>query len=461
MQKIIVQNFGVITYAEIDIKNITILIGEQATGKSTIAQLVYFFKSLQRDITQDIYRDIENILLQQTSLLRSNIVYQTIIQSIKNKFRVYFGSTRYLSDNFDIKFYFSDTEENYIKLYKTNMKLQITFGTDFDINGLKGKITNLIDSFKTTNFIRQNAAIVLPQLETLLINYFEENGRSHFFESAYIPAGRNITTGYSDLFQDYFQKNYQLYEYKQNKEKETKSVIMELLNSFMTLVTEINSEIVANGGTLQKYIHINQHKFRNRPEIGDFMEKIESILKAKYLIERRNNAHKEYLELRNNTKIALNQTSSGQQEAIRILQDLFLITVNKKNTYRIIEEPEAHLFPTAQKNLVDLFAIATNISESKFFITTHSPYILSSFNNLLLAGQAAAVNAEQTTNAGYPSYLCLNTNQFSAYQMNEDGTVTSILENGLINVNGMDGVSFELGVKLDQLWDIANPQNEN
>ena len=460
MQKIIVQNFGAINYAEIDIKNITILIGEQATGKSTIAQLVYFFKSLQRDITQDIYRDLENILFQQTYIQRSNIVYQTIIQSIQNKFRVYFGSTRYLSDNFDVKFYFSDTAENHIHLYKNNT-LRITFGNNFDINGLKGKITNLIDSFKTINFIRQNAAIVLPQLETLLVNYFEENGRSHFFESAYIPAGRNITTGYSDLFQDYFQKNYQLYEYKQNKEKETKSVIMELLNSFMTLVTEINSEIVANGGTLQKYISISQHKFTNRPEIVDFMEKIGLILKAKYLIERRNNTYEEYLELPNHAKIALNQTSSGQQEAIRILQDLFLITANKKNTYRIIEEPEAHLFPTAQKNLVDLFAIATNISESKFFITTHSPYILSSFNNLLLAGQAAAVNTEQTTNAGYPSYLCLNTNQFSAYQMNEDGTITPILENGLINVNGMDGVSFELGVKLDQLWDIANPQNEN
>lgn len=460
MQKIIVQNFGAITYAEIDIKNITILIGEQATGKSTIAQLVYFFKSLQRDITQDIYRDVENILRQVTSFYRSNKIYEMIISSIQNKFRVYFGSTRYLSDNFDVKFYFSDTPENYIHLYKNNT-LQITFGNNFDINGLKGKITNLIDSFKTTNFIRQNAAIVLPQLETLLINYFEENGRSHFFESAYIPAGRNVTTGYSNLFQDYFQKNYQLYEYKQNKEKETKSVIMELLNNFMTLVTEINSEIFANGRTLQRYISNNQHKFRNRPEIVDFMEKIGAILKAKYLIERRNNVYEEYLELRNNTKIALNQTSSGQQEAIRILQDLFLITVNKKNTYRIIEEPEAHLFPTAQKNLVDLFAITTNISKSKFFITTHSPYILSSFNNLLLAGQAVAVNAEQTTNAGYPSYLCLNTNQFSAYQMNEDGTITPILENGLINVNGMDGVSFELGVKLDELWDIANPQNEN
>lgn len=45
--------------------------------------------------------------------------------------------------------------------------------------------------------------------------------------------------------------------------------------------------------------------------------------------------------------------------------------------------------------------------------------------------------------------------------MNEHGTITPILENGLINVKWATGIRFELGVKLDQLWDIANPQNEN
>ena len=49
MQKIIIKNFRQISYAEIEIKDFLFLIGEQASGKSTIAKLIYFFKSLKQD----------------------------------------------------------------------------------------------------------------------------------------------------------------------------------------------------------------------------------------------------------------------------------------------------------------------------------------------------------------------------------------------------------------------------
>jgi len=50
MQKIVIKNFGAIPDAEIEIKNILILIGEQASGKSTIAKLIYFFKSIRDEL---------------------------------------------------------------------------------------------------------------------------------------------------------------------------------------------------------------------------------------------------------------------------------------------------------------------------------------------------------------------------------------------------------------------------
>ena len=46
MQKIVIKNFGPIEDAEIDIKKILVLIGEQASGKSTIAKLIYFLNYL-------------------------------------------------------------------------------------------------------------------------------------------------------------------------------------------------------------------------------------------------------------------------------------------------------------------------------------------------------------------------------------------------------------------------------
>ena len=49
MQKIIIKNFGAIKEAEIDIPKTLVLIGEQASGKSTIAKLIYFFQTLKED----------------------------------------------------------------------------------------------------------------------------------------------------------------------------------------------------------------------------------------------------------------------------------------------------------------------------------------------------------------------------------------------------------------------------
>ena len=48
----------------------------------------------------------------------------------------------------------------------------------------------------------------------------------------------------------------------------------------------------------------------------------------------------------------------------------------------MVEEPEAYLFPVAQKQIID------------FAITTHSPYILSSLNNLLYAYNLGADKSE-------------------------------------------------------------------
>ena len=59
-----------------------------------------------------------------------------------------------------------------------------------------------------------------------------------------------------------------------------------------------------------------------------------------------------------------------------------------------MEEPESSVFPKTQYDLMRLFAWLS--SEPRlgfpFAITTHSPYILSSFNNLIYAGQLGQDN---------------------------------------------------------------------
>jgi predicted ATPase len=49
MQFLTVKNFGPIKDAHLQVNAFTVLIGEHASGKSTLAKLVYFFKSLKKD----------------------------------------------------------------------------------------------------------------------------------------------------------------------------------------------------------------------------------------------------------------------------------------------------------------------------------------------------------------------------------------------------------------------------
>ncbi|WP_375558843.1 AAA family ATPase [Bernardetia sp. OM2101] len=54
MEKLIVKNFKAIEYAEIEVNDLTFFIGQQASGKSTLAKLIYFFKTLGKYLTDEI-----------------------------------------------------------------------------------------------------------------------------------------------------------------------------------------------------------------------------------------------------------------------------------------------------------------------------------------------------------------------------------------------------------------------
>lgn len=80
----------------------------------------------------------------------------------------------------------------------------------------------------------------------------------------------------------------------------------------------------------------------------------------------------------------INFSSSGQQESVWILNLLFYYLVQQKQILFIIEEPESHLFPESQKYITELIALVKNCGHS-VVLTTHSPYVLGTLNNLLYA----------------------------------------------------------------------------
>jgi predicted ATPase len=142
------------------------------------------------------------------------------------------------------------------------------------------------------------------------------------------------------------------------------------------------------------------------------------------------------------------KSSSGQQEIVYVLlllSRLFYFRYgNTKQQYIFIEEPEAHLFPCEQKLVLELICKRFNESFElnfelkhqpiKFFITTHSPYVLNTINNALIKGNIIKKfsgnekYAEQILNDEETKEIpSLNYEKVSAIFINDKGGCDDIL----------------------------------
>ena len=121
-----------------------------------------------------------------------------------------------------------------------------------------------------------------------------------------------------------------------------------------------------------------------------------------------------------------------------------------------IEEPEAHIFPKKQYEIVQYFAEIVNDESLSpaISITTHSPYILSAFNNLIEAGQVAKAKPELIVNVAklIPEQFWIKEEDFKAYAI-EGGVLKSIVakDTGLVSANYLDQVSETIGMEFDAL----------
>lgn len=120
----------------------------------------------------------------------------------------------------------------------------------------------------------------------------------------------------------------------------------------------------------------------------------------------------------------------------------------------MIEEPEAHLFPEAQKEISGLIALMSNMKRSQVIITTHSPYILASINNLILAHKVGKTNRKEV-NRKIDKHLWLDGSKvFAAFV--EKGEVKDIMDSELeiVQQEHIDTASSLINEEFDFLFQL-------
>lgn len=433
MTQIEIHNFGPIKDAKIDIKPMLVLIGPQASGKSTVAKLIYFFETLPEELFAEYSQSEETHINIEPYL--ANI--------IKNKFLKTFG----LKKKFKIVYTFFGN--NFVQISETRGNLTIKFSDSFFEERKHGTILTTY-KINLLNINQKDLTSVLEQQKILNKIYQETKkifGNKHE-DSLFVIAGRNATVGFSHSFEDAFKQN--LFQRNLLNGQTSDEILM---LSFMKCVSQMKDVFIKYNGFEGILSTINNNI---KPFLESANKLIYNILHGKYLI----NNNGEFI-VQDNVAVPLNEASSGQQEAIRILQDAFLGIYQGNNLFRIVEEPEAHLFPEAQKATIELLTLAlNNKNDNNLIITTHSPYTLTVINNLIYAAKVGKDKPEKVKEI-VPEALWLPTERVAAYFL-KDGAAASIIDDelGEIDPKLIDLVSREINKKYGQITDIEYEEQE-
>jgi len=320
-RKLIIRNFGAIKSANIRLKDYNIFIGEQGSGKSTIAKLITIFEGYTISRISDF----------QQSLLS-------------------------LFEEYNIASYFNE-----------NTYIQFTWesGTIY---------------YESSKF-----AYEVPASEREISSA----------ANLYIPAERFFVSTFS--------------------------------RSLATLV--LNKAPIPN--TLLNFASIYEKAKKKYPDynisIFDMLFQTDKSNETLYLKE-------------SNKTIPFKDASSGIQSVIPLLMVLDYAIEEKEYNRFVIEEPELNLFPRTQVKLLQQIIRKC----PKVTLTTHSPYLLSAFNNLIEANNVLINNPSKAEEVYklVPEECILTFENVGAYKI-EDGKVLSILdeEYRLIVADQIDSVA--------------------
>jgi AAA15 family ATPase/GTPase len=227
--------------------------------------------------------------------------------------------------------------------------------------------------------------------------------------------------------------------------------------SFFAALSQSIFSLITNDIALPKSLTELGSKF----EIArrDTRELLIDFLDVTYKFEDGNDV----VEMSNGETIKLTQASSGVQSTVPLMLVLQAYTEDINNVEKeigndlfVVEEPEINLYPSAQKALLEYIIRRIARSKDKVVITTHSPYILTSLDNLVQADNVAKYsNSLDKLSEIVPRDLWTDFDQVTC-SFFENGLAKSTLDQELrsLGPSNIDGVSEELGETFDHLLNM-------
>lgn len=431
MRRLEIRNFEAVRNAELDIdKNLNILIGAQASGKSTIAKVLYFCRKIR-----DFYVEY---LIQAEHFERGhkNEDYINFLKYVRSCFISCFGTTLHM-ESFEIQYcYYGNDEKVVIVLDDKYAKIRFSpnLRTQIEKNLQDARSIHESQDAQTKTFLEK------LRFQEELREHYDEIAKELFHDNdeiIYIPAGRSLLSVMSE----------------QMNVIDNRSLDLPMRN-FIELIGETRKKFGTRMDRMvSDYVKTVQGQIKNA-DVNMAYEMIKKILKADYISD----SDGERLYYTKNKWVKIAYSSSGQQESLWILLPLFVRILENRRCFVVIEEPEAHLFPDAQKTIVEVISLFIYSTGSSVLLTTHSPYILTAWNLLahsyIVETKKKVIGKESVV----PKALRMPVEGMDAYFVGNRGNnyLKNITrsESGLIDAMEIDRISDIINNRTERLLDM-------
>lgn len=380
MSRIKIKNFGPIkegceeNEGWIEIKKVTVFIGDQGAGKSTVAKLISIFTWIEKALVRG---DYPQKWFERKNKLKNQFLNYHRIENYINEKESYKTLIQYDGDAYSIRYengslnieakvnssyslpqlMYVPAERNFIAYVKTPKELRLSsdslkeFLTEFDYAKEELK-----------------EAVKLP-LEGIKLEYDRLNDILNLRGDGYKTRLTEASSGMQSL------------------------VPLFLVSDFMAKSVKKQSE--------------NNNETMSIEELQRFKKGVEEIWKNSVITEEQRRA------------------------ALSVLSSKF----TKKAFINIVEEPEQNLFPSSQRQILLSLLEFNNLNPgNKLIITTHSPYIINYLNIVI---QAAELKEKITTARKQENLLprlkdivpessLVFANDVVVYQLDENGSIKKL-----------------------------------
>ena len=425
MRKLTVKNFSVIKDAELEFRRITVLIGPQAEGKSLLCKLGYFLGA-------------EIIGFAVDSLLDRNS-WDEYLKTVVREFNSRFATNGWLKNST-----FASFESQQYKAELRGVGAPFSPGIEFTFSDAFHQLYTILNNKVSLQAPYKNMGLGELRQElwiqfSLLIN------KRRTQTNVYIPSGRSFFTV-------------------------TAKSVSVLQNLELDWITRRFA---------------NQAFWDTRWKIGLPSASQGVARDIETEMDRIARGHVEIVESKplfmspDGRSLPLSLLSSGTQELLPMFSTMNYLAFHQEHFYarraatRIppladvidyspfiyLEEPESNVFPETQRELIQLFAWLSSdpVLSFDWVLTTHSPYVLSVFGDLVKAGTIGAQSAGHhvATAKVIPEKYWIKESDFASYKI-ENSRLVPIFDrkSGQIDGDFLDSVSGKLSDEFGQLLEI-------